>query len=226
VIDQCYFPPEQPGHALRTGAGSFNLIVKFSQADISVGNRLSKIYTRTGDDGSTGLGDSTRVHKDNLRVETYGTVDELNSAIGIVAACDPPGDLGELIAEIQQELFDLGGELCIPDTTTLTAADVARLETALDRLNADLPALKDFVLPGGNGAAAACHLARAVCRRAERRIVSLAKETRINDQSVRYLNRLSDLLFVLARTLNVRNGDAEVLWTGGKLRGAAEKSHD
>jgi len=183
-----------------------------------VGNRLSKIYTRTGDDGTTGLGDGERVRKDDLRVEAYGTVDELNSILGMVQACGLPDDQGRLLAGIQQKLFDLGGELCIPETTVLGASDAEQLEIALDKLNAALPPLKDFILPGGNPAAASCHMARAVCRRAERRIISLAAQTHVNEFSIRYLNRLSDLLFVLARSLNVASGDAEVLWTGGRLR--------
>jgi cob(I)alamin adenosyltransferase len=183
-----------------------------------VGNRLSKIYTRTGDDGTTGLGNGKRVRKDDLRVEAYGTVDELNSALGVVQAFGLADDTAQLLAEIQQKLFDLGGELCIPETITLTASDVDQLERALDRLNATLPPLKDFILPGGNQAAASCHMARTVCRRAERRVISLAEQSSVNAYSVSYLNRLSDLLFVLARSLNVSSGDAEVLWTGGRLR--------
>jgi len=190
-----------------------------------LGNRLSKIYTRTGDDGSTGLGDGARVRKDDIRVEAYGTVDELNSVLGVVQACGLPEGPAQLLAGIQQKLFDLGGELCIPGTAVLTAIDVDQLEAALDQLNATLPPLKDFILPGGNAAAAACHLARTVCRRAERRVISLAEEASVNEYSVSYLNRLSDLLFVLARSLNVSSDDAEVLWTGGKLRETpAEKS--
>ena len=181
-------------------------------------NRLSKIYTRTGDDGSTGLGDGARVRKDDIRVEAYGTVDELNSVLGVVQACGLPEGPAQLLAGVQQKLFDLGGELCIPGTAVLTAIDVDQLEVALDQLNATLPPLKDFILPGGNAAAAACHLARTVCRRAERRVISLAEEASVNEYSVSYLNRLSDLLFVLARSLNVSSDDAEVLWTGGKLR--------
>jgi len=183
-----------------------------------LGNRLSKIYTRTGDDGSTGLGDGARVRKDDIRVEAYGTVDELNSALGVVQACGLPEGPAQLLAGIQQKLFDLGGELCIPGTAVLTAIDVDQLEVALDQINATLPPLKDFILPGGNAAAAACHLARTVCRRAERRVISLAEEASVNEYSVSYLNRLSDLLFVLARSLNVSSDHAEVLWTGGKLR--------
>lgn len=183
-----------------------------------MGNRLSKIYTRTGDDGSTCLGNGERTAKDDARVEAYGTVDELNSALGLMAGGELPPTISALVSAIQQKLFDLGGELCIPNTTVMTADDVTGLETALDELNAELPPLKDFVLPGGNPAAAACHLARAICRRAERRTVSLAEQADVNPHTLRYLNRLSDLLFVLARSLNRIGGNAEVIWTGGKLK--------
>jgi cob(I)alamin adenosyltransferase len=191
-----------------------------------VGNRLSKIYTRTGDDGTTGLGNGERVRKDDLRVEAYGTVDELNSTLGVVQACGLSDGPAQLLAGIQQKLFDLGGELCIPETMTLSASDVDQLELALDKLNATLPPLKDFILPGGNQAAAACHMARTVCRRAERRLISLGEQSSVNAYSVSYLNRLSDLLFVLARSLNVASGDAEVLWTGGRLRDTPPANND
>lgn len=181
-----------------------------------MGNRLSKIYTRTGDDGTTGLGDGKRVRKDDLRVEAYGTVDELNSAIGILAASALPAEFAALIADIQQRLFDLGGELSIPDTTTLSAAAVEELEHTMDSLNKDLPPLKDFVMPGGTTTAAACHMARAICRRSERRLITLAATEYVNNESVCYLNRLSDLLFVLARTLNKLGDEAEVLWQSGR----------
>ena len=181
-----------------------------------MGNRLSKIYTRTGDDGTTGLGNGKRVRKDDLRVEAYGTVDELNSAIGILAASELPAEFSALIAGIQQQLFDLGGELCIPDTTTISSAQVKELEHAMDHLNKDLPPLKDFVLPGGTATAAACHMARAICRRSERRLIALAASEQVNNESVCYLNRLSDLLFVLARTLNKLDDEPEVLWQGGR----------
>jgi cob(I)alamin adenosyltransferase len=180
-----------------------------------LGNRLSRIYTRTGDDGTTGLGNGARVRKDDARVEAYGTVDELNSVLGTVVPLDVPPDIAALIASLQQKLFDLGGELCIPDRVVIEPDDVSRLEQELDRLNASLPPLKEFVLPGGNAAAAACHLARAVCRRAERRVISMSETAAVNTHSIRYLNRMSDLLFVVARTLNMRSGHNEVLWTGG-----------
>ncbi|MCP4001629.1 MAG: cob(I)yrinic acid a,c-diamide adenosyltransferase [Gammaproteobacteria bacterium] len=181
-----------------------------------MGNRLSKIYTRTGDDGTTGLGNGKRVRKDDLRVEAYGTVDELNSAIGILAASDLPTEFSALIAGIQQRLFDLGGELSIPDTTTLSDAAIQELEHTIDSLNQGLPPLKDFILPGGTITAAACHMARAICRRSERKLITLAATEYVNDKSICYLNRLSDLLFVLSRTLNKRDDEPEVLWQGGR----------
>jgi cob(I)alamin adenosyltransferase len=178
-----------------------------------MGNRLSKIYTRTGDDGSTGLGDGARVGKDSLRVEAYGTVDELNSVLGMVLACELPAEVRDALVQAQHDLFDLGGELCLPPGTALMAdADIARLEQLLDGFNADLPALKDFILPGGSMAAAHCHLARTVCRRAERVVVSLSRTDPVRPQCIRYLNRLSDLLFVLARVLAREAGAGEVLW--------------
>lgn len=178
-----------------------------------MGNRLSKIYTRTGDDGSTGLGDGSRVPKDDRRVEAYGTVDELNSLIGLVLASDELStDIEDCLIRIQHQLFDLGGELCIPGTTAITADAVRGLESTLDAFNTDLPPLTEFVLPGGIHEAAVCHVARAVCRRAERRVCTLAREENINENAVKFLNRLSDLLFVLARTLNRQAGEAEPLW--------------
>jgi cob(I)alamin adenosyltransferase len=180
-----------------------------------MGNRLSKIYTRTGDDGSTGLGDGSRVRKDDARVEAYGTVDETNSAIGVVLAVpDLPPAVSTALTRIQHELFDLGGELCIPGHRIISAAQVSALESVLDDLNADLPPLKDFILPGGGAAAAACHLARTICRRAERRVCSLAAVADIGSEPARYLNRLSDLLFVMARVLARHAQGSEVLWRG------------
>jgi cob(I)alamin adenosyltransferase len=178
-----------------------------------MGNRLSKIYTRTGDDGTTGLGDGSRVAKESLRVEAYGTVDEANSAIGVVlaAAALPPG-VHECLTEVQHDLFDLGGELCIPGHRAITAAHTERLETALDGFNEHLPPLKEFILPGGGPAAAACHVARTVCRRAERRCWSLARIEDVAPEVMKYLNRLSDLLFVLARVLARHENGAEVIW--------------
>jgi cob(I)alamin adenosyltransferase len=178
-----------------------------------MGNRLSKIYTRTGDDGTTGLGDGTRVPKDSVRVEAFGTVDELNSTIGLVLAVPAlPADVAACLGRVQQELFDLGGELCIPQAQVMTAAQVERLETQLDGFNEPLPPLKEFILPGGGPATAACHVARTVARRAERRVCTLSRSEAVNPESARYLNRLSDLLFVLARVLVRHERGAEVLW--------------
>lgn len=183
-----------------------------------MGNRLSKIYTRTGDKGTTGLGDGARVDKDSLRVEAYGTVDELNSYIGLVLASGLPVDVRACLTRIQHELFDLGGELCMPGTILIPDSYVTDLEKDLDASNANLPPLKDFILPGGTESASRCHLARTVARRAERRLVSLAHEEKINDVSIRYLNRLSDLLFVIARVLARAEGGSEILWLHGDKR--------
>jgi cob(I)alamin adenosyltransferase len=177
-----------------------------------VGNRLSKIYTRTGDDGTTGLGDGTRIAKDSARVAAYGTVDELNSAIGMVLAQEIPAEIREALTQVQHELFDLGGELCIPGMAMIHETDVERLEKTLDAFNENLPALKDFILPGGGIAAAGAHVARTICRRAEREVVTLSKAETVRPETVRYLNRLSDLLFVLARVLARASGHGEVLW--------------
>lgn len=186
-----------------------------------MGNRLSKIYTRTGDKGTTGLGDGSRVDKDSLRVETFGTVDELNSLVGLVLASDLDDKVRACLTRTQHELFDLGGELCMPGYTLIPETCVTQLETDLDGFNEDLPPLKDFILPGGSESAARCHLARTVCRRAERLLVSLAKNEDINEISLRYLNRLSDLLFVIARVLARAHGGSEVLWIHGDKRGKA-----
>lgn len=178
-----------------------------------MGNRLTKIYTRTGDDGSTGLGTGERVRKDSARVEAYGTVDELNCCVGLVLASPTlPQLIGDSLQAIQHRLFDLGGELAVPGRSVILAADTTGLETLLDTLNAELPALKDFVLPGGTPAAASCHLARAVCRRAERRLLSLQQTESINPEALRYLNRLSDLLFVMSRVLCRTSGGTEIIW--------------
>jgi cob(I)alamin adenosyltransferase len=178
-----------------------------------MGNRLSKIYTRTGDDGTTGLGDGSRVPKDDERVDAYGTVDEANSAIGLVLAVPGlPEPVTQCLTEIQHDLFDLGGELCIPGHRIIQADHVDRLEQTLDRFNDDLPPLKDFILPGGGPATAACHLARTIARRAERRVWTLAKTQPVAPEVTQYLNRLSDLLFVLARVIVRHERGTEVLW--------------
>ena len=177
-----------------------------------MGNRLSKIYTRTGDDGTTGLGDGSRTQKDSLRVEAYGTVDELNSAIGVLIAEVDSNTIESVLLDVQHDLFDLGGELCMPEMALIGDPHIDRLERELDRLNAELPPLKDFILPGGSRAAAQAHLARTICRRAERRVIALARHEAVNEPAIRYLNRLSDLLFVVARTIARASGVGETLW--------------
>jgi cob(I)alamin adenosyltransferase len=177
-----------------------------------MGNRLSKIYTRTGDDGSTGLGDGTRTGKDSARVNAYGTVDEANSTLGVVLATQLPDDIRKLLTTVQHQLFDLGGELCIPGHAAIKSEDVDALERHLDHYNEALPPLKDFILPAGGEAAARCHLARTIVRRAERETVALARDEAVRPEAIRYLNRLSDLLFVLARVLARADGQGEVLW--------------
>ena len=180
---------------------------------IPMGNRLSKIYTRTGDYGTTGLGDGSRVRKDSARVEAYGTVDEANSAVGVVLAVPGiPSEISTSLLAIQHDLFDLGGELCVPGMELIHADQITQLEQLLDSLNEPLPALKEFILPGGGPAAAACHVARTVCRRAERRTTTLAAEAPVRPEVLHYLNRLSDLLFVMARVLARHENGTEVLW--------------
>jgi len=177
-----------------------------------MGHRLSKITTRTGDAGETGLGDGSRVPKDSPRVGALGDLDELNSAVGMLLAEDLTQDVRAALAEVQQDLFDLGGEVSIPGHALLTSRQVEHLEQRLAAWNAGLPPLKEFVLPGGTRAAAAAHLARTVCRRAERGLVSLAHKEKVSEHSRRYLNRLSDLLFVVARLLNRHAGRDDVQW--------------
>ena len=177
-----------------------------------MGNRLTKITTRTGDAGSTGLGDGSRVDKDAMRVHAMGEVDELNSQLGVLLCEDMPDTLHDELLSIQQDLFDLGGELCIPGYQVITGAQVVRLDSLLEKYNADLPPLKEFILPGGSRAAAIAHVCRTVCRRAERTVVGLGKTEKLNDAPRQYLNRLSDLLFVLARVLNRHAGGSDVLW--------------
>lgn len=179
-----------------------------------MGNRLSKIYTKTGDDGSTGLGDGSRVAKDHARIEAFGCIDELNSYIGVVASLLPADDVYlNALRAIQHDLFDLGGELSIPGYQLLHAERIVFLETEIDEINNTLPPLKEFILPGGNPLAAHCHVARTICRRAERRVFSLSQhEQNVADTGLKYLNRLSDYLFVLARCLARANGGQEILW--------------
>lgn len=177
-----------------------------------MGHRLSKITTRTGDDGTTGLGDGSRVGKDSERIEALGAVDELNSAVGLLLTETLADDVRTLLLDIQHSLFDVGGELSIPGYTLLTQDSVLNLETQIEKYNENLPPLKEFVLPGGVRSAALCHVARGTCRRAERRVVTLLSKEDASTISRRYLNRLSDLLFVLARHLNRSEGDGDVIW--------------
>jgi len=182
-----------------------------------VGHRLSKIYTRTGDVGTTGLADGSRIDKDDIRIETMGAVDELNSYVGRILSHKIPTDIREYLTDVQHALFDIGGELAIPGSSTVTPEDVAAIEASLDEANAALPPLKEFILPGGGGAATAIHVARAVCRRAERRLLALSRRDEVNVHSRAYLNRLSDLFFVLARAMARAHG-SEVYWDPKRKR--------
>lgn len=177
-----------------------------------MGNRLSQIVTRTGDNGTTGMANGTRIHKDNPRIEAIGEVDELNSQIGALLAEELPQDVWDCFSQVQHELFDLGGELSMPDHSCMTEAHVKRLELQVEAWNKNLPPLKDFILPGGCRAAAVCHVARAMCRRAERRVVTLAKTETLSPLVLQYLNRLSDLLFVACRVINRAAGKSDVMW--------------
>jgi cob(I)alamin adenosyltransferase len=177
-----------------------------------MGHRLSKIYTRTGDTGTTGIAEGTRVDKDSARIEAIGAVDELNSLLGMVLAEAIPETVAGCLTRVQNDLFDLGGELAMPGYGAITEAYVTRLENELDVFNSELPMLKEFILPAGGRATSACHVARSVCRRSERRLVSLNREEAINPQMLAYLNRLSDLLFVIARILARHENGSEVLW--------------
>ena len=177
-----------------------------------MGNRLSKIYTRTGDNGTTGLGDGTRINKDSLRVEAMGDVDELNAVIGILLTEPLSETISKTLTRVQHDLFDLGGEICIPGHAMVKPERVDALENVLDELNDKLEPLKEFILPGGTRAAAYCHLARTVCRRAERQLVRLDRNAAVTPASLKYLNRLSDLLFVMCRAINKDAGTPDVLW--------------
>ena len=183
-----------------------------------MGHRLSKITTRTGDGGDTGLGDGSRVRKDSPRVAALGEIDELNSALGVLLAEPMPETIRTNLESIQHDLFDLGGDVSIPGRATMTSGQVERLEALLEELNAGLPRLKEFILPGGTRAAGLAHLARAVCRRAERSLVALSSSEKVADAGRIYLNRLSDLLFVLGRVLNREGGRGDVLWQQGRNR--------
>lgn len=183
-----------------------------------MGNRLSKIVTRTGDAGTTGLGDGSRVAKDCLRIAAIGEIDELNSSLGVVLSAELPDPIRDALLGVQHDLFDLGGELCIPGMNIISEAHIERLEGLVVQFNDDLAPLKEFILPGGTQAAAFAHLARTVCRRAERCVVHLSNNESVSDFALKYLNRLSDLLFVLGRALNVAGGRGDVLWVHGKNR--------
>ncbi len=184
-----------------------------------MGNRLSKIATRTGDNGSTGLGDGSRTEKDSVRIHSLGEVDELNSFVGLLLCEEMPADLREELVSIQHDLFDLGGELCIPGYQMIKEDHVARLDGLLEKYNATLEPLKDFILPAGSRAASVAHVCRTVCRRAERSIVALGKAENIHPHPRQYVNRLSDLMFVLSRVLNRYAGGSDVLWNHERKRG-------
>lgn len=177
-----------------------------------MGNRLSRIYTRTGDDGTTGLGDGTRTNKDSLRVEAMGDVDELNAVIGLILTESISVSISETLTLVQHDLFNIGGEICIPYHVMLLPNCVDTLERILDELNEELEPLKEFILPGGSRAGSYCHLARTVCRRAERKLIALSRVEHVTPESLRYLNRLSDLLFVMCRVINKQAGFNDVLW--------------
>jgi cob(I)alamin adenosyltransferase len=180
------------------------------------GNRLSKIVTRTGDAGATGLGDGSRTTKDSLRIDAIGEIDELNSTLGVLLCEDLPEAVRAALLDVQNDLFDLGGELCLPGMAVIQDGQVARLEEQVEAFNAGLPMLKEFILPGGTRPAALAHLVRTVCRRAERAVVRLHHAEPLSDPARRYVNRLSDLLFILGRVLNRAGGCGDVLWQKGK----------
>ena len=187
----------------------------------TMGNRLSQIATRTGDNGTTGLGDNTRVSKDSLRVHAMGDVDELNSNIGVLLCEALPEGVRELLVEVQHQLFNLGGELSIPGFELLKPEAVAALDAALEEHNAALPRLAEFILPAGSRAASLAHVCRTVARRAERAVVALDQAETLNESPRQYLNRLSDLLFVLSRVLNRMNGGDDVYWKSERMAKAA-----
>lgn len=181
-------------------------------------NRLTKIYTRTGDDGDTGLADGNRIDKDSLRIDAIGDVDELNSSIGVLIASGISDDINGYLLNIQHRLFDIGGELATPGSSTVQSEHVIRLEELIETYNEELPPLKEFILPGGNLQGALCHLTRSVCRRVERNLLKLSREEYVNPITVMYMNRLSDLLFVFARELILKKGDKETYWESNRLK--------
>ena len=181
-------------------------------------NRLTKIYTRTGDDGTTEISNRKRIDKSNLRINAMGDIDELNSILGLLRANNISSDVSGYLLNIQHRLFDIGAELAIPGNAVISTESVKKLESLIDRYNNDLPKLKEFVLPGGSISASICHVARTVCRRSERTLVLLARKESFNAETLRYINRLSDLLFVLARILNKLSNTKEVLWDSDRLK--------
>ncbi len=183
-----------------------------------MGNRLTRIYTRTGDKGDTGLGDGSRVDKDHPRIEAIGGIDELNSVLGLLLSHALPKDIHHSLSEIQQTLFDIGGELSMPGTTSLDKKPVTHLEKQLEMYNATLTPLREFILPGSTEASARCHLARAVCRRAERHLVTLSRSEDVNEHILAYVNRLSDLLFVISRVLTRLGNGQEIYWRSPRTR--------
>ena len=185
-------------------------------------NRLSQIATRTGDNGTTGLGDNTRVSKDSRRVHAMGDVDELNSNIGVLLCEDMPADVRDVLVEVQHQLFNLGGELSIPGFELLKPEALLQLDEALETYNAQLPRLAEFILPAGNRAASLAHVCRTVARRAERAVVALGQQDALKDTPRQYLNRLSDLMFVLSRVLNRMNGGDDVYWKSERMARMAE----
>ncbi len=181
-------------------------------------NRLTKIYTKTGDDGQTGLANGDRVDKSGLRVDVMGEVDELNSVLGVLEAAGIPSDVSGYLRNIQHRLFDIGGELAIPGNASISPECTERLEELIDVYNEDLPPLKEFILPGGSLPASICHMARTVCRRCERHMVKLGQTEYVNPETLRYINRLSDLLFVMARSLNHLKDGKEIFWDSERLK--------
>jgi cob(I)alamin adenosyltransferase len=202
--------------SVRQVAGTWPTILANTEG-YNMGNRLTQIATRTGDNGTTGLGNNQRVSKNSLRVHAMGEVDELNSHIGLLLCEDMPVDVRELLVEVQHQLFNLGGELSIPGFELLKVEAVAALDDALEKYNAQLPKLEEFILPAGTRGASQAHVCRTVARRAERACVALGNEEALNDTPRQYLNRLSDLMFVLARVLNRLNGGDDVYWKSQRM---------
>lgn len=183
--------------------------------------RITRVYTRTGDDGTTGLGDGKRVDKDSLRIEVIGGIDELNSMLGVLTAANTANDIAGYLLNIQHRLFDVGAEISLPGQALTQPAHVIRLEELIDTYNAELQPLEEFILPGGSMPASLCHLARSVCRRLERELVRFGRTEYLNPHTLSYINRLGDLLFVFARTLNRQKGGKEIYWSKERLQNSA-----